>query len=211
MLKHQSVVHISLIGADDTAMNLVQKHMPSLCDCLFLGTSDPNCLHQKQVKVIGDDFAYLLSLVGKEEGKTVTQHKYDVILVDVPIGTMSWLSLDLYFKLDHVVDFKESILVISSGSRLGLFEIDSENRLSTRETLLHQGAQREVHGSLEFHAIHIYDEVSFEATQIIRLALHACFAYPFHLIFFLALHQPLAQPLASTFMALFYGKGTTYS
>lgn len=183
VLKHASVNHISIVGADRMAVGMVEQYMPSLIDCSFLGSMDPHCLHQEQVKIINQDFAEWLASsleLIKQEGEDALEHYYDVVLVDVSIGTSDWLSLSLYSDLASVVESEEAIVVVSSGSQPSLPDVDTQVELSHRERFLRQAARPASHGGLDYHAIHVYDE-------------------------------PLAQPLSSTFMTFFYETGKSYA
>lgn len=161
VLKHKSINHVSVLGADQGAMNLIEKHMPSLVDCSFLGTSRSNCLQQEQVKIINQDveewIAGAVELI-ENEGESAWNDWYDIILVDVPVGTSAWLSLDLYTETEKLTASDDTIVVVSSGSQPSLFDVDTGNELSSRETFLHQAALPESQGGLGLSAIHVYDE-----------------------------------------------------
>jgi len=183
VLKHQSVHHVSVVGSDATAMDMIQQHMPSLSDCSFLKSADSDCFDQEQIKfvdmVLTEWLSSCLEII-EEKGVYALETYYDVILVDVPIGTNDWLSPDIYQDIVWVMKSDDAILVLSSGSQPSLFEIDTENVLSAREMLLRQAARGEDHGGLELSAIHVYDET-------------------------------LAHPLSSTFVALFVDRGGSYA
>lgn len=177
VLKHKSVSHVSVVGADNAATQMVQTFMPSLNECTFLGNLTSHCLQQERVNVIEEDFLqWLFSSVETTRRNEALDHQlFDVILVDVPVATEDWLSLDLYQAIDELLGSDEAIVVLSTGSRPTLFEVDSETKLSARETLLRNAARKTEDGGLDLESTHIYDE-------------------------------PLAKPLSSTFVAFFYSE-----
>jgi hypothetical protein len=165
VLKHKSVESISVVGADKTALDMVQRHMPSLNDCSFLGNTNPNCMDHEHVQIVKEGFAdWLLSCLQEIRGDADSNGCfYDVILMDVSVGTKEWLSADLYRDIIPLCRNDESILVISSGSRPSFFDINTETEMSARDTLIHQIARSQDHGGL-YMDIWTFDEVSSESS-----------------------------------------------
>lgn len=152
VLKYKSIEHVSVVGSDLKATELISKHMPVMSDCHFLPNEDSvNCMASKKVHLVrGDVRAWLNRMGGLLE-------KFDVIYVDVPVGDNDWLSVDFYKALLRV-SAEETIIVVSSGSSPTLFEVNTETELSPRENLIRQAERRELRGGLS-RDILVYDEV----------------------------------------------------
>lgn len=161
ILKYKSIKHVSVVGSDAVASELIGKHMPGHCDCGFLGPEDSkNCMECAAVQVIKEDLYSWLN--GQEKS-------FDVIFVDVPIGKHEWLSTELYGKLDDLSpDDSDSIIVVSSGSMPSLFDVDTETILSPRETLIRHLARDDNFGGLDCDTL-LYDEVSCFVSRHCRL------------------------------------------
>jgi hypothetical protein len=150
-LKYKSVEHVSIIGWDAGAIDLIVTYMPTINDCSILLEESPSCMKSAAAEVIEEDVHAWLE--HKSQSKS-----FDIILVDVPVGEYNWLSVDMYKKLGDLVESTDTIAVISSGSAPSLFDIDTETALSPRETFLRQAARSKDNGGFDAD-MHVYDEV----------------------------------------------------
>jgi hypothetical protein len=150
-LKYKSVEHVSIVGWDARAIDLIETYMPSINDCSFLLEESPSCMKSAAAEVIKEDVHAWLEHKSRSE-------LFDVILVDVPEGEQNWLSVDMHNKLGDLVQSRDAIAVVSSGSAPSLFDIDTATVLSPRETFLRQGARSKDNGGFNVY-IHVYDEV----------------------------------------------------
>jgi hypothetical protein len=152
VLKYKSINHVSVVGLDDVATNLIEKHMPNQCECGFMGPKEPsNCMQCTAVKVVKESLnSWLFS----------QEESFDVVFVDVPIGNHEWLSTDMYDRLlGKLMSEEEAIIVVSSGSMPSLFEVDTETILSPRESLIRHVSRESKFGGLDASTL-LYDEVS---------------------------------------------------
>ena len=167
VLKHKSVEDVFVIGADEVAFDMVEEYMSSLDDCSFLKKAESRCMEQDAVEYIEQDIQEWLSsyLNGIKNDQDDAQ-RFDIILVDVPIGTEDWLSLKFIRDLHELIEDENSVIVVSSGSVPSLFEIDTETKLTARENLIRMASRQASFDGLEFDAIHVYDEVCTESTEV---------------------------------------------
>jgi len=152
ILKYKSIEHVSVLGSDTVATEMISKYMPSFNDCSFLSPQDSaNCMTSSKVEVIKTDLQAWLQYVSPDT--------FDVVYVDVPIGKQEWLSVDVHKDLRHFLGLN-SVVVVNSGSSPSLFEVNTETLFSPREGLIRQAAKRESRGGLGYD-VFVYDEVSF--------------------------------------------------
>jgi spermidine synthase len=148
-LKYKSIEHISVIGSDAAAIDLIQKYLPTVNDCSFLLEELPSCMGSPVVEIIDEDVQAWL------DHKSLSA-LFDIILVDVSIGERNWLSVEMYGDLPY--GSEDAITVVSSGSAPSLFNIDTETVNSPRETLIRQGARSAANGGFGVNIL-VYDEV----------------------------------------------------
>ena len=161
VLKYKSIVKVSVVGADKTALDMVQRNMPSQHDCSFLADKDSNCMQHSVVEIVDHDFQDWVSSCLHNSQQEKGSCRYDAIFVDVPIGSTEWLSPDPYGDFGQLCETSDTILVISSGSRPPVFdvEISATTEMSARDSFIRQASRGEDHGGLDFNTILLYDEV----------------------------------------------------
>ena len=151
VLKHKSVERVTLVGTDMTALDMVKRNMPVQNDCTFLETDDSDCMSQAAVEIVNQNAKEWLSSCEKDvnENEDSSTCYYDVILVDVPIGTREWLSPDLYYDLQWLCK-EDSVIVVSSGSYPRLSDVTGDAGTNARDMLLYQASRKEAHGGIEY-------------------------------------------------------------
>jgi hypothetical protein len=156
ILKHKSVQSAKLLGANMQAMELVQHHMPSLLDCSFLGTLQTNCLDQDHVQLIEEDVMTWLESADESQDE-----EFDVIFVDVPMGTDEWVSLEMISYLSGLFNttFHHGAIVLSAGITPSLFDKDARYEPTTRDELVYKVVAPVDTGGLDLESVIIYDEV----------------------------------------------------
>ena len=199
VLKHKSVEDVFVIGADEVAFDMVEEYMSILDDCSFLKKAESSCMEQDAVEYIEQDIQEWLSsyLKGIKKNETTVEF-FDIILVDVPIGTKNWLSLDFIGDLNELLEDENSIIVVSSGSLPSLFGVDTETELTARETLIREAARLNESDETHFDVMHVYDEVRTTGSKAFLLMVEAP-----HTLYSLFHIQPLASPLSSVFITFF--------
>jgi spermidine synthase len=120
ILKHKSVQSVKVLGANLQAMDMVLRHMPSVADCSFLETSQTSCLDQDHVEIIEDDNVMLWL----ESAYESQDDDFDVIFVDVPMGTDEWVSLEMISYLSGLFNttWEHGAIVLGAGVTPSLFE-----------------------------------------------------------------------------------------
>jgi hypothetical protein len=156
IFKHKSVQSVKILGANAQAMEIVRQHMPSLLDCSFLGTSQTSCLDQDQVELILEDVMTWLELADESQDED-----FDVIYVDVPMGTDEWLSLEMISYLSGLFNttFSHGAIVLGAGSTPSLFEKDTRYEPTTRDELVYKIVAPVHTSGLDLESVIIYDEV----------------------------------------------------
>jgi hypothetical protein len=185
VLKYKSVEHISIIGSDVAAVDLIDTYMPTIS---FLLEESPSCMKSAAAEVI------------EEVVHAWLEHKsqsdlFDIILVNVPEGEHSWLSVDMHNKLWDLIESEDAIAVVSPRFAPSLFDIDTETVHSPRESFLRQGARSKDNDGFQI-AMLVYDEVR---RQTVIHCLKRMHSKTYRSSFL----QPLAKPLSSTNMVVF--------
>jgi spermidine synthase len=156
ILKHKSVQSVKLLGANVQAIKMIEHHMPSLLDCSFLGTLQTNCLDQDHVQLIEEDVMTWLESADESQDE-----EFDVIFVDVPMGTDEWVSLEMISYLSGLFNttFHHGAIVLSAGITPSLFDKDARYEPTTRDELVYKVVAPVDTGGLDLESVIIYDEV----------------------------------------------------
>jgi hypothetical protein len=156
ILKHKSVQSVKLLGANVQAMEMVRRHMPSLLDCSFLGTSQTSCLDQDHVDLILEDVLTWLKLADESQDED-----FDVIFVDVPMATDEWASLEMISYLTGLfhTTFHHGAIVLGVGATPPLFEKEAVYIPTARDELVYKVVSPKESGGLFFGSVFVYEEV----------------------------------------------------
>ena len=182
ILKHESVKEVVVVGADPSAVALVDRFMgPVFDDCSFLPESQTrqekkrldqqphySCMNSSKVRIVrGPDtveewlesvaVTLRTSEAAEDEENDKDDGSFDAVFVEVPKGTKPWLELDLYAKLSTILD-PEAVVVVNSGSTPLLSDRHRETILSPRDLLLRQAHRSTEHGGLGYGGVLVYDE-----------------------------------------------------
>jgi spermidine synthase len=157
ILKHKAVQSVKVLGANLQAMDMVRRHMPLLLDCSFLGTSQKSCLDQDHVEIIEDDNVMLWL----ESAYESQDDDFDVIFVDVPMGTDEWVSLEMISYLSGLFNttWEHGAIVLGAGVTPSLFEKEAIYNPTTRDELVYKIVAPVDTGGLDLESVIIYDEV----------------------------------------------------
>ena len=133
ILKYKSVTDITLIGANQQAIDAVTSQMPQINDCSTLQNVTDNCMDDERLEIIESDVltwvenkadecknvdSWMYCKYIEEEYENCAPYPaYDVVLIDAstPDQIKQWLSVDLYEKQYEFTIF-DSILVYNTGS-----------------------------------------------------------------------------------------------
>lgn len=182
LMKHASVEHVTVVGADMDALAMVRKHMPQFDDCRGFRGVAQRCTENDFVHFVeGGVEEWLDSVILSE------RPPFKVVLVDVPPQSSSGggeheylLSIPFHLKLQKILDV-DSILVMNAGSAPSMDRDYSAfgSEFEARDNFLRQAAKDPDVSGLEYFMTTVYDE-------------------------------PMAAPLDTSFIVTFFADNRTF-